>query len=216
MEIINQLNTFMKNMLVDYAICGGHAIDIFVGKETRQHKDLDVAVFWDERNKIIDYMLKDKWDIYEPCGNDLFHKIIEINEQKRIKSNIWCVKPENKHYSFTKNKNKMYTVDFDNSVQIELDYIEFLFDTRRDGYFLYRRNQDIMLKIDDAILYKNNIPYLAPEFVLLYKSTSVGFESNQQDFENALIKINEKQLAWLYNVLKIMFPKGHEWLDNKK
>ena len=59
MELIMQLNAFMQNMGVDYAICGGHAIDLFLGEKTRPHKDLDVAVYWSDRDKIVQHMLNE-------------------------------------------------------------------------------------------------------------------------------------------------------------
>ncbi|MFD2613169.1 nucleotidyltransferase domain-containing protein [Paenibacillus gansuensis] len=37
--------------------CGGAAIDLFVGRKTRIHKDLDIAVFWEDRNLIVEMML---------------------------------------------------------------------------------------------------------------------------------------------------------------
>ena len=232
MDLIKQLNTFMQNIGIDYAICGGHAIDLFLGRKTRPHKDLDVAVYWEDRDEIIGYMLNNNWDIYEPCGMEHLHKINDVNDQKRLRSNIWCVKPSNRHYNFTEHEKDMFAVDFDKSEQNELDYIEFLFNTRKDGDFLYARNQAVMMGLDDAIHVKDNIPYLAPEIILLYKSTaaSVVFASQkpasppdffpvpdeaeyQLDFDNAIPMMNEWQLKWLINSLTTMFPNGHKWLD---
>jgi hypothetical protein len=58
MNLIEQLSIMMLSMKIDYAICGGHAMDLFLGKKTRQHKDLDVVVYWEDRDKIVKYMLK--------------------------------------------------------------------------------------------------------------------------------------------------------------
>ena len=48
-------------------------------------------------------MLNEEWKIYEPCGTEYLHKI---------------------------NEKDMFAVDFDNAEQIELDYIEFLFNCK--------------------------------------------------------------------------------------
>ena len=212
MELIIRLNEFMQNMGVDYAICGGHAIDLFLGEKTRPHKDLDVAVYWSDRDKIVQHMLNEGWEIYEPCGTEYLHKIKDVANQKRIKTNIWCVKPCNAHYKFTEHEKDMLAVDFDNAEQIELDYIEFLFNTKKDGHFLYARNNDMKMTMDNAINKLDGIPYLAPEFVLLYKSTAADNPDYQLDFSNASLKMNERQAAWLKNALSIMFPNGHKWL----
>ena len=214
MELINQLNDFMAAMGIDYAICGGHAIDLFLDKKTRPHKDLDVAIYWEGRDKVIEYMLNDNWDIYEPCGTEHLHKINSVSEQKRLKRNIWCVKPGNKHYTFTEHEKNMFAVYFDNSEQIKLDYIEILFNIRDGDDFCYARNHDIRLKLNDAILKKDKNPLFSPELVLLYKSTASDYPDNQLDYENTISKMDKRQLDWLFNALKIMFPKGHKWLIN--
>ena len=216
MDLIHSLNNFMLDTGIDYAICGGFAIDLFLGEKTRPHKDLDVVVFWEDRDRIVEYMLRNKWDVYEPCGTEYLHKINNINSQKRLRSNIWCVKPDNKHYTFLEHDKDMYSVEFDNSEQTELDYIEFLFNTRSEGYFLYARNHDIKLELNTVICKMDNIPYVAPELVLLYKSTAAEQAEYQLDFENALSKMNERQLKWLNESLKIMYPTDHKWLIENK
>ena len=75
MDLINRLNDFMLNIGVEYAVCGGHAIDLFLGSKTRPHKDLDISVYWEDRDKIVQYILDAGWDIYEPCGCEHLHKI---------------------------------------------------------------------------------------------------------------------------------------------
>jgi len=204
----------MEQTAIEYAICGGHAIDLFLDVKTRPHKDLDVSIFQEDRDKIISYMLNKGWDIYEPYGTEYLHKINNIENQKRLKLNIWCVKPNNPHYIFTEHENNTYDVIFDNSEQSKLNYIEFLFNTQNDGKFLYSRNHNIGLNLDEAILQDRGIPYIAPEMVLLYKSTAIDNFDYQLDFENASIKMNDKQLMWLKDSLQIMFPNGHKWIDS--
>lgn len=214
MSLIAQFNDFMKNIGVEYAICGGHAIDLFIGKKTRPHKDLDAAVFWEDRDKIVQYMLIEGWDIYEPCGSEYLHKIADVPNQKRVKSNIWCVKPGNSHYKFTEHEKDMFTVDFDNAEQVELDYIEFLFSVRKSRDFLYARNHDIKMDIVKAIMKIDDIPCLAPEIVLLYKSTAAEEPDYQLDFDNASMKMNGERSEWLKKSLSVMFPDGHKWLES--
>jgi len=212
-DLVKQLNEFVADIGIDYAICGGHAIDLFLGRKTRPHKDLDVAVFREDRDKIIQHMLDTGWEVYEPCGTEYLHKISSIHSQKRIKSNIWCVKPCNPHYIFTEHENEMFAVEFDNLEQTELDYIEFLFNTRNDEDFLYSRNHDIKMKLEDAILKIDDVTCLAPELVLLYKSTAADEAEYQLDFDNTLPSLNKMQVAVLENALRVMFPDGHKWIN---
>jgi len=214
MDLIVKLNNFVMDMGIDYAICGGHAIDLFLGHKTLPHKDLDVAVFWEDRDKIIQYMLNDGWEVYEPCGMEHLHKINSIHNQKRVRSNIWCVKPNNPRYTFIEHDIDMFAVEFDSSEQTDLDYIELLFNTRSGKNFLYARNHDIKIKLETAILNTDDIPYLAPELVLLYKSTATDEAEYQLDFDNTLSKLNNEQVSRLENASRIMFPDGHKWIND--
>lgn len=47
--IISHAREFLSNHGFDWYVCGGGAIDVFLGKQTRKHKDLDIAVFWEDR-----------------------------------------------------------------------------------------------------------------------------------------------------------------------
>ena len=211
MDLIGKLHMFMVGIGVDYALCGGHAIDLFLGKKTRPHKDIDVLVYWEDRDIVVQHLLNEDWDVYEPCGTAYLHKINSVSDQKRVKANIWCVKRSNRHYKFTEHEKDVYAVDFDGSEQVRLDYVEFLFNTRKDGYFLYARNHDVKMSLADAVHLTSNIPFLAPEIILLYKSNSDN-PDYQLDFENATKEMSTAQLEWLRESLSIMFPNGHRWL----
>jgi hypothetical protein len=213
LNLIYQLNDYLRRIEVDYAICGGSAIDLFIGRKTRLHKDLDVAVFWEDRDKIVQYMLNDGRNLYEPCGSGYLHKINSIKEQKRVKSNIWCIRHNNPHYKFVEYEKDMFEVDFDGSEQTKLNFIEYLFNSRDREHFIYARNHNIKREISKAIMKTGDILYLAPELVLLYKSTALYNPDYQHDFENTLPFMNENQKLWLKNALVIMFPDGHEWID---
>ncbi|MCL2573847.1 MAG: hypothetical protein FWE34_04750 [Defluviitaleaceae bacterium] len=213
MELVKKFNEFVAQIGIDYAICGGHAIDLFLGRKTRLHKDLDVSVFWEDRDEVVQHMLDNGWDVYEPCGMEHLHKIGDVHNQKRLRSNIWCVRSDSPRYSFMEHEESMFAVEFDNSEQTELDYIEFLFNTRNDKYFLYSRNNDVKMEMETAILRVGDISYLAPELVLLYKSTMADEAVYQLDFDNALAKMSREQMKWLENALRAMFPYGHKWLD---
>ncbi len=213
MNLLINLSNYMREMQIDYAVCGGSAIDLFIGRKTRPHKDLDVAVFWDDRDKIVQHMLNEGWLVFEPCGREYLHKIVSIDNQKRIKSNIWCVRPDNSHYRFEEREADMFSVEFDGTEQLELDFIEFLFNKRDENDFLFARNTNIKRKLSDSIHKTDEIPFLAPELVLLYKSTAFSNPDYQKDFENTVPLLSNDSKQWLRNALLISFPDGHEWIQ---
>ena len=214
-KLINEANKLLQNMHIDYAFCGGYAIELFLDRELRTHGDIDVSVYWDERDSIIRYMKNNAWKVYEMCGNGIAHQIVDIADQLKLKRNIFCVKENCKLVTLNPKAEKdMYTIDFDHSGQTNFDFIEFLFNNKTQSDFCYARNEAITLPLFSAKLFNTGIPYLAPEIVLLYKSTDITREGYQLDFDAAIDKMSKYQKCWLKNVLIKMNPNGHPWIEN--
>ena len=43
-ELIKKADGLLKNGGFEYAFCGGHAVDLFLGYESRVHGDIDVTM----------------------------------------------------------------------------------------------------------------------------------------------------------------------------
>ena len=108
----------------------------------------------------------------------------------------------------------IYYINFRNTGQTKLDFIEFLFNSRNDTDFIYARNNEIKRALDKAILKNEGIPYLAPEVCLLYKSTDIIREGYQSDFDKAIVKMTDEQKDWLNDALIKTYPEGHEWINS--
>ena len=211
-QLLGSLRKLMREMGVEeYAVCGGHAIDLFLGNKTRPHKDLDVAVFWEDRDRIIRFMLHTGWWVFEPCGGRRLHRIRSVADQRRARDNLWCVAPENGHYKFRWCGKGRYTARQDGAEQGCLDFVEFLFNRREEGDFLYDKNPVVRMKLGRAIQRKDGIPYLAPELVLLYKSSSPDNPCYQLDFQNAAPQLGCEALEWLGRALHNMHYGAHAW-----
>lgn len=119
----------------------------------------------------------------------------------------------NKLWKILIDKNmKKVLVDFDSKGQEKLAFIEFLFNDKSDNSFLYARNHDVSLALSQAILSRRGIKYLAPEIVLLYKSTDTVREGYQLDYDLAMERMSPEQKEWLMAALKTMSPAGHKWI----
>lgn len=222
MKVVELFNDFFK-LNINWAICGGDAIDLFVGEQTRNHKDLDVAVFWEDRKQIIEYMLQHKWRVFEP-DNGRLREITNNSNDLMKEDNLWCLTPNCKSYDIKHLEHNFYDIQPLMNNQETLDFIEFLFNKKDNHYFYYKRNHQIKLQLEQAILYsKNEIPFLAPEMVLLYKSIFIRFldklehqemvNNYRHDFHVAIKKFTQNQINWLYQALKASYPNGHEWID---
>ncbi len=219
--MLYELKTLMDSMEISWAVCGGDAIDLFVGKQTRLHKDIDVAALWEERERVISGFLQKGWRVFEP-DHGLLREITSLEEDLRTEDNLWCLRPKSDSYQIVHQHDRFYEITTERPHQDVLDYIEVLFNRVQDGKFLYKRNPEIAL---EQYLYhtEEGIPYLAPEMVLLYKSIFVRMpptpdnlktaENYRHDFRVALDKMNKTQKEWLKVALEGSYPMGHEWLE---
>ena len=66
--LIVQANEILRNQQFEYAFCGGCAIDLFLGFESRIHGDIDISAYWKDRNNIIKHMWELDFLVYEMLG----------------------------------------------------------------------------------------------------------------------------------------------------
>jgi hypothetical protein len=132
---------------------------------------------------------------------------------------------DNANYELSSLGSNRFNVNQLNTEQKKLDYIELLFNTRDNGFFVYRRNSNIQRSLAQTIMMHGSIPYLAPEIVLLYKSSFIqkntqgAIEQNQtsikdyrHDFSICLPFMKDDQKQWLKKALQTEYINGHEWL----
>ncbi|SHO45636.1 nucleotidyltransferase domain-containing protein [Anaerocolumna xylanovorans] len=212
-KLIEEAVKLLKGQNFEFAICGGFAIDLFLGYESRKHGDIDILAYWNDRNSIILHMQSKGYCVYEMLGGGMAHHITDVNNQQYEKRNIFCSTNDCElvHLAPT-DKKDIYIIDFYHIGQTKMNFIEFLFNDKDEKNFLYARNKNIKRELSKAILHSGDISYLAPELLLLYKSTDIEREGYQEDFEFAFSKMSNEQKVWLNNSLKIMYPDGHKWM----
>ena len=44
-QLITAAKTFLNDIQVPWAVCGGYALDLFLGRAMRVHSDIDICVF---------------------------------------------------------------------------------------------------------------------------------------------------------------------------
>ncbi len=214
--LISSVNELLKNKNFDYAFCGGYAIDLFLGRQTRKHRDIDILAYWEDRDSIIEYMWSLGFEVYEMIGGGQTHRITDVNKQMKVKRNIIAVNNCDFVWIEPTKSSDIFNIDFLPAEQTEPNFIEFLFNDKTENDFLYARNHHVKRSLDKAILYNYEIPYLAPEICLLYKSTDTDRVGYQSDYDSAIKAINCEQKDWLNNSLKFMFPSGHQWIEMKE
>jgi hypothetical protein len=168
-----------------WGVCGGWAIDLFIGHQSRAHADIDIAILRDDQRrlreclsdagveKVVDGQLV-PWD----AGERLELPTHEVHVS-------W---PDGFHLEFLLN---------------EWD--------RATGEWVFRRDPRIRRAAEAVFSMGRGMPHLAPEVVLLYKSKGPG-PKDDADFSVAVGLMGGEQRAWLRDAIVRTQPE-HRWAE---
>ena len=220
-NVITESCNLIKKSGLQYVVCGGFAVDLFLNKKIRQHTDFDITIFDENKKEILDFMLKQGWEIYDHIwdneGTDELVPIKSADDEKALALNmVWAVKPGCTLLTIQPKEGedgifvyKMTSRDIKNA-----DFIEICFDRKENNNFIYNKKVNITRTLDKAILHYNDIPYLSPEVTLYHKSDPVylTWPKTIFDFYHIAHLLDDESRDWLIKALEITYPNGHEWI----
>ena len=233
-KIIAEGYDFLKNSDLTYAFCGGYALELFLNKALRSHSDVDIVAFEKDKGSIVKYVLSKGWHIYEHKFewnnnikvNSYLRLVQNPNEQEILHLNsVWAIKPD---CSLIKvkprfGKDNTFTYEILNKEQLKFDFFEIIFNKQKDDNFIIgspaSQNNTIMRTLDKAILYRDHIPYLAPEIILFfiahpaYLESDYHREKNNIDWKYTPSFLPEESLKWLIDSLRKAYPEGNRRLN---
>lgn len=163
-------------------IAGGWAIDLFVGRQTREHHDTDVLILRDDQRHLFDTL--PGWKIHAagmpvPGGLVCWRAGRPFPPQVH---DIWC-RP---------------CADAPWALQIMLM-------DAKDDRWLFRRDSRIGGPIAVLGQERNGIPYLTPGIQLLFKSKHPR-PRDEADLLTALPAMSAAQIRWLLDALHLYDP----------
>jgi aminoglycoside-2''-adenylyltransferase len=172
-----------------WAVCGGWAIDLFINRVTRAHKDVDFAVLRKDQLIVQNYLLSRGWTLEKAVNGQLVPW--QTGEWIDLPVHvIWCKKPESWP-----------------------DFVELLFNEADEFNFRYRKDTSITLPLEKMITSSaSGIPALAPQIVLLYKSGKPDDPSAAMDFKSVLPQLSPEGRHWLAWALRALY-RDHIWLE---
>jgi hypothetical protein len=171
----------------EWYVCGGWAIDLYLGRVTRAHKDVDVSIARAHQLEVRDYLSRRGWSLEKAHDGEL-----STWEEGEFLSKpfhtVWC-------------RNDAHEPDF---VELQLDdFDDELFRFRRDASLTLARGR---MSFETS----SGVPVLAPELVLLYKSSAV--EEYAEDFRNAAPALDAPAREWLKRALAKLYAR-HPWAE---
>lgn len=168
-----------------WCVAAGWALDLFRGNRIREHGDLEIAVpaayFAAVRERFTEY-------VFDAVGD---HRIWENATPEALGAThqTWLRDPRTGDY-----------------------LVDVFREPHAGDTWICRRDHSIRLPYRDVIRRSadEGIPYLAPEFVLLFKAKATR-PKDQVDFDATVPLMTARQRGTLATLLEKVHP-GHQWL----
>jgi hypothetical protein len=163
-------------------IAGGWALDLFVGAQTRPHRDLDIGIARASAPTFLAAL--PGWEFFEAQDGALYR----LGDAPRMEVNsLWG--------------RRLGEPDW---------MLELMLDDVEHGRWRFRRAPSISLPLDEVIHRDaDGLPYLAPEVQLLYKTRRTRAKDHA-DFARVSPLLDLKARTWLEAALEAVDPE-HPW-----
>ena len=169
-------------------IAGGWAIDLSVGRVTRQHDDIDFCIFRDSISELLDHFKTWKIEVCLP-GTSQTVVCQSIADLSRPRHEI--------------------------HISRGTKTIEVLINDKNGDNVVFRRDKSIDLHIDRfTCLTQDKTPYVNPAWQLLFKAKNTRAKDHQ-DFNEVINVLSKDDKKWLYDSL-IHHQPDSEWLFRLK
>lgn len=178
----------MTGFMKPWGICGGWAIDLYLGKVTREHHDVEIAVF-----------RKDQIAVQAHLHDWYFTKVVSLTGQR----DQW------------KEGEQLQLPIHEIHAQRQdgvLHHLEILLNESAGDNWQFRRDARITRPLSMIWGYSDDgIPHMNPEIVLLYKAKKLT-ANDEADFAHVCAVLHPEPRSWLKHALTKWYP-GHQWLD---
>ncbi|MDQ5839072.1 MAG: amino acid transporter [Acidobacteriota bacterium] len=184
---VEKVGALLRELRCEWYVCGGWAIDLFLARVTREHKDVDICVARRDQAEARDYLLRHGWCLEKAAGGELT-PWRECETLAPAVHTVWCRRDGH-----------------------DPSFFELLFDEIDDERFSFRRDPTVTLA-RGRISFKSpsGLAVLAPEIVLLYKASRP--EEYAADFRNAAVSLDGEARAWLRAALEKVYAR-HLWAE---
>jgi len=231
-NIIEEVKSLFKSTDFAFVVCGGFALDLFAGRQLREHGDFDILVFEKDRYRLLQFLANKGWLSFGRFEDDihiwhyLFYRVDNIKDNFWNDCKIfWVIKPDClsnvllRINRLKRHKPEVYTYNSREwLMQNELEYIELAFGKREGNVFVVRENPRVTRRMDKAVLHYGGISYLAPEVVLFNKSDRYSSEKSylkhktKASFEAIIPLLPRESQIWLSEAIDMAYPEGSPWL----
>jgi len=171
---------------IRWAVAGGWALDLHLGRQTREHDDLEIVVLNDDVRAVRDAFADTDWQWKVPVGSWL-HPLNSSAYTESHQTWLWSKTSD------------AFVLD--------------VFREMHDGAIWICRRDPTITKPWQAVvrMSASAVPYLAPEVVLLFKAKHAR-SKDLADLDTVLPALSGNQHGWLRSAVEQVHP-DHNWLD---
>ena len=191
----------MSSYTAPWYICGGWAVDAWLGRITRDHGDVDVSVFVQDQRALFEHL--DGWQLlahdpaWSPSENTAWW---DGRRDLSATTHIHARPPE---LSGAVPEQGIATAE-------EGFNLEFYLDDRDGDDWTLLRDPPVSIPISDAVKTSPwGVPAAVPEVLLFFKSRDMR-RRDKLDFGALLPGLTREQRAWLRDAIA---RAGHPWLS---
>ncbi|MDE0219061.1 MAG: hypothetical protein OXJ90_07310 [Spirochaetaceae bacterium] len=178
-----QVLSLLEGFRRPWWVAGGWAVDLFVGRLTRPHKDIEIALY-----------RHDQLVLQEHLAGWSLRKVVDHRRVSWLPGELLTLPVHEIHGRGP-----------------EGQALEILLNEYDRGRWVFRRDPTVTRPAKlIAARSADGVPFLRPEIALLYKSND-PHPDNQADFERAAPLLGPESRAWLRAALRHHRP-GHPWL----
>ena len=192
-EPVARIADIMSAFPRTWFLCGGWAVDAWLGRQSRDHIDLDIVIFEEDQRAIFEHL----------AG---WHLIADIGEAGDARIDPWDGRP-------VPVPSHVHATRDDSGLNLEV-----LFNERTRREWVLRREPRVSLPLRRCSRRSGwGIPTAVPEVLLLYKATAYAGTKHymrphdRQDFLALLPRLAEGQRVWLRRAICLVNP-DHPWL----
>jgi hypothetical protein len=181
-EAASRAASLMDGYGAPWCVAGGWAVDLFLGRRTRPHADLDLAIFRGDEQRLHEHLAG--WTL-ELAVSGVLQPWVPGERILRAVHEIWARSPDGGR-------------------------LELLLNEHAGTEWIYRRDPAVRCPLAEVVTRSQaGVPVLCPAVVLLYKSRA-SRETDEHDFEQLLPALPAPQRRWLREALALAHP-GHPW-----
>jgi Aminoglycoside-2''-adenylyltransferase len=190
---ISRLADLMASFDPIWSLCGGWAVDAWIGYQTREHEDVDIAVFDDDQRAIFDQLRG--WKL-------IAHDTLVAGDTGEPWNGRPLELPAHIH------------ADSHDGFNLEV-----LLNERSNGDWVLSREPFLTVPVAHCAEPSAwGLPTLVPELLLYFKATEYfgeeGYDRphDELDFFTLLDRLTESPRLWLRDTVSLVHP-SHPWLD---